>query len=73
MLILVIATLACVAIGGVVVGFVAVEARRDGRDMLTPEGEQLMASVKKRGDEMRERGDQIRRRTVASVRQRGGS
>ncbi len=72
MLILVIAMLACVAIGGVVVGFVAVEARRDGRDMLTPEGEQLMASVKKRGEEMRERGGKIRKRTVASVQQRDG-
>jgi hypothetical protein len=66
MVVLVVAMLVCVALGAVVVGFVAVEARRAGREVFTPEGEQILADVRKRGDDLRERGEHLRRRTTGS-------
>lgn len=53
MIALVVAMVLCVALGGLVVGFVAVEARRDGRQVLTPEGEELVASARRRSEEVR--------------------
>lgn len=64
---LVMAMLLCVAAGAVVVGFVTVEARRQGREMLTPEGEQLLTTVRKRSDAAIERGSQLGKRAVESV------
>lgn len=67
MVVLVVAMLVCVALGAVVVGFVAVEARRAGRDVFTPEGERMLADVRRRGDDLRERSEHLRRRTSDSV------
>lgn len=50
MLPLVIAMLLCVALAAAVVAVVAVPARRDGRDVLTEQGEQLAQKVAERGD-----------------------
>lgn len=61
MIALVLAMVVCVALGGLVVGFVAVEARRDGRQVLTPEGEELVASARRRGEGLRGHGEQQRR------------
>lgn len=55
MTVLVLALLFCCAIGAAVVGYVAVEAHRDGRDVLTPQGEQLLADVRRRGDHLRKK------------------
>jgi len=71
MVVMIVAMLVCVAAGGVVVGYVAVEARRDGRDVLTPQGEQILATVKRQGDELLGRGEDLARRTAKSVRQAG--
>ncbi len=64
---LVIAMLLCVAAGAVVVGFVTVEARREGREMLTAEGEQLLSTVRQRSDAAIERGGQLGKRAVETV------
>lgn len=68
MIALVLAMLVCVALGGLVVGYVAVEARRDGREVLTPEGEELLAGARRRQEALRERGEQVARKTVQAVR-----
>ncbi|WP_154402268.1 hypothetical protein [Ornithinimicrobium cavernae] len=68
MIALVLAMLVCVALGGLVVGFVAVEARRDGRDVLTPEGEELLAGARRRQEALRDRGEKAARRTLQNVR-----
>ncbi len=52
---LVIAMLLCVAAGTVVVGFVAVEARRDGREVLTEQGEELLTTVRAKSGQVVER------------------
>lgn len=67
MTVLVLALLLSCAIGATIVGYVAVEARRDGRDVLTPEGEQLLADVRRRGDDLRDRGEQLRKKTAGTV------
>ncbi len=48
MVILVVGMLVCVAIALVVVGLVAVPARREGREVLTSRGEDLVAVVRDR-------------------------
>lgn len=68
MVALVLAMLVCLALGALVVGFVAVEARRDGREVLTPEGEHLLAGARRRQEELRERSEQLARKTVHAVR-----
>jgi len=68
MIALVLAMLVCVVLGGLVVAFVAVEARRDGREVLTPEGEELLASARRGQEALLERGEQVARRTVHAVR-----
>ena len=68
MIALVLAMLVCVALGGLVVGFVAVEARRDGRELLTPQGEEILAGARRRQQELVDRGEQVARKTVQAVR-----
>ena len=49
MVALILGLLFCVAVAMVVVGLVAVPARRQGRDVLTPKGEQVLARVLEKG------------------------
>lgn len=70
MIALVLAMLVCVALGGLVVGFVAVEARRDGRELFTAEGEEILAGAKRRGEDLREQGAQLTRKSLASINRR---
>ncbi|MGB7424439.1 MAG: hypothetical protein WA903_06015 [Ornithinimicrobium sp.] len=72
MVVLVLGMLVCVATGGVVLGYVAREARRDSREFWTPEGEQLIADARRRGDDLLHRGDQLRHRVGASAPRRKG-
>jgi len=44
--------LVCVVLGLAVVGLVAVPARREGRDLLTPRGEQVVDRVRERTETM---------------------
>jgi len=48
MVVLVFLMLVCVVLGLAVVGLVAVPARRAGREMLTPRGEQVVGMVRGR-------------------------
>jgi len=68
MIVIVLTMLVCVALGGLVVGYVAVEARRDGREIFTPEGEEILASAKRRQEDLMVRGEQFARRTVRNAR-----
>ena len=43
----------CLVLAGVVVGLVAVPARREGRQVLTERGEQMLTSVTDRGRDKR--------------------
>lgn len=61
MYVIVLAMLVALALGVLVVGFVAVEARRDGREVLTQEGEDLLAGARRRQGELRQRGQQARK------------
>lgn len=68
MIALVLAMLVCVALGGLVVGYVAVEARRDGRELFTPEGEELLASARRRQQQLTGRGERPARQSADSAR-----
>lgn len=64
MLALILAMIICVALGAGVVGYVMVEARREGRgEFWTAEGEELIAGVRrtteKVGAKVRQRGGQL--------------
>lgn len=48
MVALIIGMLVCVGLAVVVVAVVAIPARREGRELLTPQGEDLVALVKER-------------------------
>ncbi|MFK5634759.1 MULTISPECIES: hypothetical protein [unclassified Ornithinimicrobium] len=62
MLALVLALLFCFVVGAGVVGYVVVEARREGRgDFWTPEGEELIAGARRTGEKVRTRGGQLGR------------
>ncbi|GAA4874468.1 hypothetical protein [Serinicoccus chungangensis] len=62
MLALVLAMLLCVALGAGVVGYVMIGARREGRGQFwTPEGEELIAGARRRGEQVRSRGEQLGR------------
>jgi hypothetical protein len=50
MVALILGLLFCVAVAMAVVGLVAVPARREGRDVLTPKGEQVLTRVLEKGD-----------------------
>ncbi|GAA1143916.1 hypothetical protein [Ornithinicoccus hortensis] len=73
MIVLLIAVLACSVPAALVVGYVAVEARRDGRDLFTPQGEQILADVRRRGDHLRDRGEALRQKTADAVSRRSAS
>ena len=60
MVVLVISMLVCLLLGAVVVGYVAMQARRDGRDVLTPQSEEFLAGVRRRGDDLRGQAEQVR-------------
>ncbi|MBO1756158.1 hypothetical protein [Allobranchiibius sp. CTAmp26] len=47
----------CLVLAGVVVGLVAVPARREGRQVLTERGEQMFTSVTERGRDKRAKTD----------------
>ncbi len=64
MVFVVMGMLLCVAASAVVLGYVALEARRESREFWTPEGERLIAGVRRRGDEIRGRGEGLRQRAV---------
>jgi hypothetical protein len=49
MVALILGLLFCVAVAMAVVGLVAVPARREGRDVLTPKGEQVLTRVLEKG------------------------
>ncbi|HET7305885.1 MAG TPA: hypothetical protein VFJ12_15190 [Segeticoccus sp.] len=77
---LVIAMLVCVVVAVVVVGVVAIPARREGREMLTPHGEEVVAHVRHRtshaADRARERTEgalTTARARADEVRSRSGS
>lgn len=62
MLALILAMLFCVAVGAGVVGYVLVEARREGRGgFWTAEGEELIAGARRTGEKVRTRGEQLGR------------
>ena len=48
MVVLIVGMLICVGLAVAVVGLVAVPARREGRELLTPQGEELVATVRER-------------------------
>ncbi|GAA3619226.1 hypothetical protein GCM10022199_24650 [Marihabitans asiaticum] len=50
MTVMVIALLVCVALSLVVLGLVAIPARREGRDLLTPRGERVVVKVRSGAD-----------------------
>lgn len=49
---LILAMLVCVVLAGTVVGLVAVPARREGRQVLTERGEQVISGVARRSDKV---------------------
>ncbi len=60
MIALIVGMLLCIGIAAAVVGLVAIPARREGRDLLTPKGEEVMAMVRERTETTFERtGDLI--------------
>lgn len=60
MLALIIAMIICVSLGAGVVGFVMIEARREGRGgFWTAEGEDLIAGVRRTGERVRQRSSQL--------------
>lgn len=71
MLWLILALLICVVLAAVVVGLVAIPARREGRAILTERGEELVTSVSERRDKVaqsaRERGAAVAARRQAKA------
>jgi hypothetical protein len=60
MVALIIGMLVCVGLAVVVVAVVAIPARREGRELLTPQGEDLVALVKEKTESTLERtGDAL--------------
>lgn len=55
MVALIIGMLVCVALALAVVALVAIPARRDGRDLLTPKGEEVVSALKDRQQSARQR------------------
>lgn len=49
---LILAMIVCLALAAAVVGAVAVPARREGRQVLTPKGEQVVTGVTRRTDKV---------------------
>lgn len=64
---LILAMIVCLALAAAVVGAVAVPARREGRQVLTPKGEQVVTGVARRTDKV---VTSARRRTSAVTQKR---
>lgn len=64
MVFVVMGMLLCVAASVGVIGYVALEVRRESREFWTPEGERLIADARRRGGEIRGRGEGLRQRAV---------
>jgi hypothetical protein len=67
MVALVVGMLVCVGLAIVVVGVVAVPARREGRGLLTPRGEEMVSLVRDRTESTIERSSEL----IGAVRDRG--
>ncbi|MDE9367869.1 hypothetical protein PZ938_19810 [Luteipulveratus sp. YIM 133132] len=65
---LILSMVLCVVLGGAVVGVVAVPARRDGKQVLTPRGEQVVAGVARRTDKVVEGAKDATGTVVGSAR-----
>jgi len=48
MVVLIVAMLLCLVLAVAVVGLVAIPARREGRDVLTPKGEEVVSRVRQK-------------------------
>lgn len=48
MIALIVGMLVCIGLAVAVLGLVAIPARREGRDLLTPHGEQVLAKVREK-------------------------
>jgi hypothetical protein len=60
MIALIVGMLLCIGLAVAVVGLVAIPARREGRDLLTPKGEEVMAAMREKTETTFERtGDLI--------------
>lgn len=69
MLALVFAILFCVAVGLGIVGYVLLEARREGRgEFWTAEGEELIAGARRTTEKVRTRGGQLGRTAAGRTR-----
>lgn len=64
---LVVSILLVLILSAVVMGYVAVEARKEDRQFWTPEGERLIAEARRRGGDMKGKGDALRQRTQDRV------
>lgn len=70
---LVLAMLICVALAAAIVALVAVPARREGRDMLAPKGEEVVERMRERVEDVTESAREKAAALVASQRERAGS
>lgn len=69
MLALILAILFCVAVGLGIVGYVLLEARREGRgEFWTAEGEELIAGARRTTEKVRHRGEQFGRTAAERTR-----
>ena len=68
----VIGMLLCVVIAAVVVGVVAIPARREGREVLTPRGEEVVATMRHRTSQAADRARERREGAIAAARVRAG-
>lgn len=67
MVALVIGMLICVVLAVAIVAIVAVPARRDGRDVLSPRGEDIVSAIKDRTDTAKARFDRSEESADAST------
>lgn len=65
MIALVVGMLFCVGVGGLVLAYVARDARRDSREFWTPEGERLIADVRRRSEDLKDRREGLRQRALS--------
>ncbi|CAG7573731.1 hypothetical protein FB554_1895 [Barrientosiimonas humi] len=70
---LILAMVVCLALAAAVVGIVAVPARRDGRQMLTPKGEEVVSGVARRTDKVVSTAKGATGSVASVARSRGGS
>ncbi len=73
---LVLGMLLCVAVSSAVIAYAAREAQRESRNFWTPEGERLIAGVRRRGSELKAQGEGMRqhaRRATVRTRHAGSA